>query len=126
MTAVASPRTGGGIRLDGLAKAFRGPHGPIHAVRGIDVSIAAGETAGLLGPNGAGKSTTIDMLLGRQTGPAATIFAVGHPETYRTLVLDGDWSEDRWARWAQTALETALIPVQTDPPAADTTVPPPG
>jgi len=57
---------------------------------------------------------------------AATIFAVGHPETYRTLVLDGDWSEDRWARWAQTALEAALIPAQTDPPGADTTVPPPG
>jgi ABC-2 type transport system ATP-binding protein len=50
--------------LEGLAKTFRGPHGPIHAVRGIDVSIAAGETAALLGPNGAGKSTTIDMLLG--------------------------------------------------------------
>ena len=36
----------------------------MHAVRGIDVSIAAGETVALLGPNGAGKSTTIDMLLG--------------------------------------------------------------
>ena len=50
--------------MDGLVKTFRGPDGPIHAVRGIDVSIAAGETAALLGPNGAGKSTTIDMLLG--------------------------------------------------------------
>jgi ABC-2 type transport system ATP-binding protein len=61
---VASGRTADGIRLEGLAKTFRGPRGPIHAVRGIDVSIAAGETASLLGPNGAGKSTTIDMLLG--------------------------------------------------------------
>ncbi len=36
----------------------------MHAVRGIDVTVAAGETVALLGPNGAGKSTTIDMLLG--------------------------------------------------------------
>src|SRR5438270_238742 len=25
---------------------------------------------------------------------AAAIFAIGHPETYRSLVLDGDWDED--------------------------------
>ena len=64
MSAMASARTDDGIRMEGLAKTYRGPQGPIHAVRGIDVSIAAGETAALLGPNGAGKSTTIDMLLG--------------------------------------------------------------
>jgi ABC-2 type transport system ATP-binding protein len=52
------------IELRGLVKSFRGPAGPIRAVRGVDVSIAAGETVALLGPNGAGKSTTIDMLLG--------------------------------------------------------------
>jgi ABC-2 type transport system ATP-binding protein len=64
----AAGRTGdqgaGEIRLRGLVKSFRGPSGPIRAVRGIDVDIAAGETVALLGPNGAGKSTTIDMLLG--------------------------------------------------------------
>ena len=52
------------MTLTGLSKSFRGPDGPVHAVRGIDVSIAAGETVALLGPNGAGKSTTIDMMLG--------------------------------------------------------------
>jgi ABC-2 type transport system ATP-binding protein len=53
-----------GIELHGLVKSFHGPQGPIRAVRGVDVSIGAGETVALLGPNGAGKSTTIDMLLG--------------------------------------------------------------
>jgi ABC-2 type transport system ATP-binding protein len=52
------------IRLEGLTKSFASPAGPVHAVRGIDVEIRAGETVALLGPNGAGKSTTIDMLLG--------------------------------------------------------------
>lgn len=54
----------GGISLRGLTKSFRGPTGPVHAVRGIDIEISPGETVALLGPNGAGKSTTIDMLLG--------------------------------------------------------------
>lgn len=40
---------------------------------------------------------------------AAAIFAIGHPETYRTLVLDGDWDNQQWARWARTMLEAALI-----------------
>ena len=56
--------TTGGISLRGLTKSFRGPAGPVHAVRGIDIEISPGETVALLGPNGAGKSTTIDMLLG--------------------------------------------------------------
>ena len=40
---------------------------------------------------------------------AATIFAIGHPETYRALVLDGDWDDHRWAAWARAALEAALL-----------------
>ena len=76
-TAVSSPMDGG-IRLEGLTKTFRGTDGPIHAVRGIDVVIAAGETAALLGPNGAGKSTTIDMLLGLAKPDRGTVSIFGH------------------------------------------------
>ncbi len=75
----AAAHTHGGIRLHNVSKSFRGPQGPIRAVRGIDVSIAAGETAALLGPNGAGKSTTIDMLLGLSTPDAGTVSVFGRP-----------------------------------------------
>jgi ABC-2 type transport system ATP-binding protein len=68
--------TMGGVALVGLSKTYRSPEGPVHAVRGVDVSISAGETVALLGPNGAGKSTTIDMLLGlaRPDGGSVTVF----------------------------------------------------
>ncbi len=42
-------------------------------------------------------------------GAAAAIFAIGHPETYRALVLDGGWDEDAWATWLQVMLEAALL-----------------
>ena len=66
-----------GIQLEGLVKSFRGPNGPVRAVRGIDLSIAAGETVALLGPNGAGKSTTIDMTLGLTRADSGSITVFG-------------------------------------------------
>jgi len=69
----------GEIQLRALSKSFRGPDGPIRAVRGIDVRIAAGETVALLGPNGAGKSTTIDMLLGLLDPDDGTVSVFGRP-----------------------------------------------
>jgi ABC-2 type transport system ATP-binding protein len=65
------------ISLRGLVKSFKGPSGPIQAVRGIDVEIASGETVALLGPNGAGKSTTIDMLLGLLDPDAGSVSVFG-------------------------------------------------
>ncbi len=65
------------IRLHGLVKSFKGPDGPIEAVRGVDIEIAIGETVALLGPNGAGKSTTIDMLLGLLAPDAGGVSVFG-------------------------------------------------
>ena len=63
----------------GLTKSFASPQGPVRAVRGIDVSIAPGETVALLGPNGAGKSTTIDMILGLLEPDRGTVSVFGRP-----------------------------------------------
>jgi ABC-2 type transport system ATP-binding protein len=46
------------IEVSGLAKRY----GEVEAVRGIDLTVRAGETFGFLGPNGAGKTTTIKIL----------------------------------------------------------------
>ena len=67
------------VRLAGLFKSFRGPSGPVHAVRGVDVGIGAGETVALLGPNGAGKSTTLDMLLGLSRPDRGSVSVLDRP-----------------------------------------------
>jgi ABC-2 type transport system ATP-binding protein len=78
----ANPSTNGGIELRGLEKTYGSPTGPVHAVRGIDVSVRPGETVALLGPNGAGKSTTVDMLLGLQAPDAGSVSVFGgSPDT---------------------------------------------
>lgn len=49
---------------------------------------------------------------------AAAIFAIGHPESYRALVIDGDWNTDEWAGWVQTTLEAALLAVDSQRPSS--------
>jgi ABC-2 type transport system ATP-binding protein len=50
------------IEARGLTKTFKARGGPVEAVRGVDLDVAAGEIVGFLGPNGAGKTTTQKML----------------------------------------------------------------
>jgi ABC-2 type transport system ATP-binding protein len=79
------------IRLAGIRKSWRGPAGPVHAVRGIDVTISRGETVALLGPNGAGKSTTIDMILGlaRPDGGTLSVFGRTPKEAVKAGLVGG-------------------------------------
>ncbi|HSU15922.1 ABC transporter ATP-binding protein [Longimicrobium sp.] len=65
------PSAAPAVVTDGLRKAF----GPLVAVEGLTMSIAAGEVFGLLGPNGSGKTTTIRMLCGLMapSGGKATV-----------------------------------------------------
>jgi ABC-2 type transport system ATP-binding protein len=62
------------ITVSGLVKRY----GDVEAVRGIDFTVAQGETFGFLGPNGAGKSTTIKILCTLAYATAGTAQVAGH------------------------------------------------
>ena len=47
-------------------------YGATHALRGVDLTVAAGECVALLGPNGAGKTTLVGALTG-MLAPSAGI-----------------------------------------------------
>ena len=50
------------IETRDLRRTFKSRVGPVEAVRGIHLSVNAGEIFGFLGPNGAGKTTTLRIL----------------------------------------------------------------
>jgi ABC-2 type transport system ATP-binding protein len=77
MSGVEGSAGGEAVVLHGVEKSWRSPGGPVRAVRGIDFSVARGETVALLGPNGAGKSTTIDMILGLARPDEGSVSVLG-------------------------------------------------
>lgn len=61
------------IEVNQLNKSFK----DVHAVRGIDLSIQAGEYVALLGPNGAGKTTMVEMIEGIQQPDSGSVSIYG-------------------------------------------------
>ncbi|WCB93958.1 putative ABC transporter ATP-binding protein YadG [Baekduia alba] len=63
------------LQISGLVKRY--PTGT-EALKGVDLTIGAGEFFGLLGPNGAGKSTLIHCTTGLASPTAGAISVFGH------------------------------------------------
>ena len=57
------------LRMTGVRKSY----GPTHALRGVDLELAAGEVHALVGENGAGKSTLMKVLSGAEPPDAGTM-----------------------------------------------------
>ena len=69
------------IELRGITQTYPGKNGPVQALRGVDLRIAAGEVLGIIGRSGAGKSSLVRNinLLNRPT--SGQVLVNGHELT---------------------------------------------
>lgn len=69
------------LRCKGLKKTFQKEKVPVHALRGVDLSVGYGESLGIMGASGSGKSTLLH-LLGTLARPSeGEIYFEGHDVT---------------------------------------------
>ena len=62
------------LRVRGLSVSFQMDHGPVEAVRHVDLDVPRGQLVALLGESGSGKSVTARAVMGL-TSPGATVRA---------------------------------------------------
>ena len=59
------------LTMRGVRKTFEAENAPVRALRGVDLTVAAGEFAALMGPSGCGKSTLLNLVAGLELADEA-------------------------------------------------------
>jgi putative ABC transport system ATP-binding protein len=75
---VTHPTAGSLVDLTGVHLNLRSEAGEINVLRGVDLSIARGETVSIVGPSGAGKSTLMMIMAGLETASGGSVKVAGH------------------------------------------------
>jgi peptide/nickel transport system ATP-binding protein len=89
------------LELRGLSVAYRTTEGRLPAVRGVDLSVDAGEVVGIAGESGCGKSTLASTVLRLQPKDA---LVEGEVLVAGRDVQTMGWGDLRTLRWADAAI----------------------
>ena len=108
------------ITATGLVFTANALSGPVHVLRGVDLTVTAGEAVGIVGPSGSGKTSLLMLLAGLEKPTAGRLDVAGHDI--------GTLDEDALARFRRdqigivfqsfhliptmTALENVAIPLE--------------
>ena len=65
------------LRLSGVTRAHRQGESVVHALRGVDLAVHAGELVAVMGPSGSGKSTLLHVAGGLDTPTAGEVLVEG-------------------------------------------------
>src|SRR6266550_2743430 len=68
----------------GVRKTFEAENAPVRALRGVNLTIEAGDFAALMGPSGCGKSTLLNLVAGLDTADEGEIEVAGELVTGRS------------------------------------------
>jgi putative ABC transport system ATP-binding protein len=79
------------VQLERVEKVFQTKAGPFTALRGVDLTVDAGQFVAVVGPSGSGKSTLINMITGIDRPTSGEVFVVGERLT--------EMSENKVAKW---------------------------
>jgi len=72
------------LAVRGVRKTFEAENAPVRALRGVNLTVEAGEFAALMGPSGCGKSTLLNLVAGLEVPDEGEITVAGEPVTGRT------------------------------------------
>jgi putative ABC transport system ATP-binding protein len=108
------------IEASGLVFTAAAISGPVQVLRGVDLSVAAGEAVGIVGPSGSGKTSLLMLLAGLERPTGGKLSVAGHDL--------GALDEDELARFRRdevgivfqafhliptmTALENVAVPLE--------------
>ena len=71
------------LTVRGVRKTFEADNAPVRALRGVDLTVAAGEFVAIMGPSGCGKSTLLNLVAGLDVPDEGTITVAGEEVTGR-------------------------------------------
>jgi NitT/TauT family transport system ATP-binding protein len=99
------------IAVDDVGMVYRAASGPVEALRGISLTVAAGEFVALVGPSGCGKSTLMRIIAGLRPASSGRVTVDGRPVTGPLSSVGMVFQAAVLLKW-RSVLDNVLLPAE--------------